>query len=322
VVVQRRPVGEEVTAENFELVMTKWRDHPEFIWRGITGVAVVPLDPPSPPAAACSATTKWKRTMTVNEHVAGRAFADRISEANVVDVSDFSASRSRVEFAPVLDPCVSPLRLVLPKFYPKATKFAFTWSPGELTMEAVLLEDEQAPEFAQRLGYIGSKLLAKLESWGKAGTKYKKQAHLDQLFPKDVYQATYSRLKEKYRDWTKRWQSRKLTDKYVHEDLGIAAYFLCLAEDQRKRTGITAAEQTFVDLGCGNGLLVNILTEEGYTGYGIDLNERHVWEMYDRTKVDLRATRFDPSTASFPGVRWIIGNQFSTRESSNCRLPH
>lgn len=32
-------------------------------------------------------------------------------------------------------------------------------------------------------------------------------------------------------------------------------------------------EQTFVDLGCGNGFLVHILTSEGYKGYGIDLNE-------------------------------------------------
>ena len=32
-------------------------------------------------------------------------------------------------------------------------------------------------------------------------------------------------------------------------------------------------EQTFVDLGCGNGFLVHILTSEGYRGYGIDLNE-------------------------------------------------
>lgn len=32
------------------------------------------------------------------------------------------------------------------------------------------------------------------------------------------------------------------------------------------------SKQTFVDLGCGNGLLVDILTQEGYSGFGIDLN--------------------------------------------------
>lgn len=37
---------------------------------------------------------------------------------------------------------------------------------------------------------------------------------------------------------------------------------------------------SFVDLGCGNGLLVHILSEEGYTGYGIDVRKRKIWDCY------------------------------------------
>lgn len=37
---------------------------------------------------------------------------------------------------------------------------------------------------------------------------------------------------------------------------------------------------SFVDLGCGNGLLVYILNEEGYSGYGIDVRKRKIWDMY------------------------------------------
>lgn len=36
----------------------------------------------------------------------------------------------------------------------------------------------------------------------------------------------------------------------------------------------------FVDLGCGNGLLVHILTEEGHKGRGIDIRPRKIWDLY------------------------------------------
>lgn len=37
---------------------------------------------------------------------------------------------------------------------------------------------------------------------------------------------------------------------------------------------------SFVDLGCGNGLLVYILNKEGYPGSGIDVRKRKIWNHY------------------------------------------
>lgn len=34
---------------------------------------------------------------------------------------------------------------------------------------------------------------------------------------------------------------------------------------------------TFIDLGCGNGLLTFLLVSEGYDGYGIDIADRKIW---------------------------------------------
>jgi tRNASer (uridine44-2'-O)-methyltransferase len=39
----------------------------------------------------------------------------------------------------------------------------------------------------------------------------------------------------------------------------------------------------FVDIGCGNGLLVHILQSEGYMGWGFDARERKSWAQYKGT---------------------------------------
>ena len=44
-------------------------------------------------------------------------------------------------------------------------------------------------------------------------------------------------------------------EKFVHEDIGIAAYILLLWRQQRKDEEWSDEQrQTFVDLGCGNGV--------------------------------------------------------------------
>merc|ERR1719341_3183863 len=66
--------------------------------------------------------------------------------------------------------------------------------------------------------------------------------------------------------------------------------------------------QTFVDLGCGNGLLVYLLTMEGHKGTGYDIRKRNIWSWFPDT-VDLREETITPSLAtSFPGTDWVLGN--------------
>lgn len=51
----------------------------------------------------------------------------------------------------------------------------------------------------------------------------------------------------------------------------------------------------FLDLGCGNALLVHILITEGYTGRGIELRERRTWPTYpEATRNSLEERGIDP----------------------------
>ena len=63
-----------------------------------------------------------------------------------------------------------------------------------------------------------------------------------------------------------------------------------------------------MDVGCGNGLLVYILSSEGHEGYGVDLRARGIWSMYP-SHVDLRVEAIIPGDDSSTfSVDWIIGN--------------
>lgn len=68
--------------------------------------------------------------------------------------------------------------------------------------------------------------------------------------------------------------------KFVYEDIAIATYLLLLWEEERLQKGTPDVYQTFVDLGCGNGLLVHILSSEGHQGVGLDIRKRKIWDLY------------------------------------------
>eukprot|EP00116_Pleurobrachia_bachei_P005889 sb/3466151/ len=64
----------------------------------------------------------------------------------------------------------------------------------------------------------------------------------------------------------------------------------------------------FVDIGCGNGLLVYLLTQEGYTGLGIDVRARNIWTS-TFSNCSYRESYFDPKEfESIRGYNWILGN--------------
>ena len=68
-------------------------------------------------------------------------------------------------------------------------------------------------------------------------------------FTKFFFYREYSRLKGKYAGpIIAAWTESSDPEKSVHEDIGIAAYLLCLWD--ARETPVK-----FVDIGCGNGLL-------------------------------------------------------------------
>jgi tRNASer (uridine44-2'-O)-methyltransferase len=62
----------------------------------------------------------------------------------------------------------------------------------------------------------------------------------------------------------------------VFEDLGIAAFLIELWAEMYTNSAFPG----FVDIGCGNGLLVHILVEEGYSGWGFDARRRKSWSIW------------------------------------------
>jgi tRNASer (uridine44-2'-O)-methyltransferase len=122
-------------------------------------------------------------------------------------------------------------------------------------------------------------------------------------------QDTYSRLKTKYAtDLCGRWVESTEPSKHVFEDLGVAAFLIelwremygCVPVDERQDSsttesgrdgGVDSIEQDldlnlnskfpgFVDIACGNGVLVYILLQEGYPGWGFDARRRKTWGIF------------------------------------------
>lgn len=85
--------------------------------------------------------------------------------------------------------------------------------------------------------------------------------------------------------------------------MSIAAFLLelwaRLDRDAADASSAPAADKPqfrykFGDLGCGNGLLTFFLTAEGYSGYGVDLRRRRLWDMFD-PKPELREEAILPN---------------------------
>jgi tRNASer (uridine44-2'-O)-methyltransferase len=143
---------------------------------------------------------------------------------------------------------------------------------------------------------------------------YKKRVHHDVVVPQKQFQDTYVYLKGKYaRTLMEGWVESTPAGKHVFEDLGIAAFLIELwvgmyggsagrqeiergvsrlglededaerEEGERRKERLDTARAKFpgfVDIGCGNGLLVHILNQEGWRGWGFDARTRKSWATF------------------------------------------
>ncbi|KAF1851847.1 DUF1613-domain-containing protein [Cucurbitaria berberidis CBS 394.84] len=126
---------------------------------------------------------------------------------------------------------------------------------------------------------------------------YKKRVHHDQIIGQKRYQDTCAYLKGKYaKQLIENWVEQTLPEKHVFEDLGIAAFLMELwvdmyggptvpqkidgEESEKRRERAKSNFPGFVDIGCGNGLLVYILHTEGWHGWGFDARRRKTWDTF------------------------------------------
>lgn len=163
-------------------------------------------------------------------------------------------------------------------------------------------------DIQQEINWIQFVLFKKLQNWIECYEEDNtERIESHSLINDEDYSVLYAELKEKYgRKFEEIW-TEEVTDpkKYIYEDIAIAAYLLAFWKNQRLKNN-TDKKQSFLDFGCGNGLLVAILSLEGYKGYGIDLRRRKIWSKFDPS-IDLREETWSPSTV-LNDVDWIIGN--------------
>jgi tRNASer (uridine44-2'-O)-methyltransferase len=101
----------------------------------------------------------------------------------------------------------------------------------------------------------------------------------DTIIPQHLVQNTYSRLKTTYASsLIARWVEFTEPSKHVFEDLSIAAF---LIELWKLMYDCAEAFPGFIDIACGNGVLVYILIKEGWKGWGFDARRRKTWDVLD-----------------------------------------
>ncbi|XP_030347747.1 probable tRNA (uracil-O(2)-)-methyltransferase isoform X1 [Strigops habroptila] len=157
-----------------------------------------------------------------------------------------------------------------------------------------------------KLAWLGNELLSKLAKWSVEQKPSEFKSTLS-LISVAKYSKVYQDLKEKYKEMVKVWPEVTDPEKFVYEDVAIATYLLILWEEERKEKGLTK-KQSFVDLGCGNGLLVHILNNEGHSGRGIDVRRRKIWNMYGPGTHLEESTIMPGDSHLFPDTDWLIGN--------------
>ncbi|KAI1153795.1 hypothetical protein F4825DRAFT_413737 [Nemania diffusa] len=194
------------------------------------------------------------------------------------------SSSSMVVYKPHVDS-----HLDVPFYHPKVKALAFLheWdsktSEGTVSIHYHFFDDCDS---SSKMIRTGLHLLSTLHKHGEGAKKgYVKRVQHDTIIPQATIQSTYIRLKNKYaRKLIEEWVEVTDPTKHCFEDLGIAAFLIELWAQMYRDSPFPG----FVDIGCGNGLLVHILRQEGYSGWGFDARSRKSWDKF--------ADRIDPAS--------------------------
>lgn len=192
----------------------------------------------------------------------------------------------------------------VPWYHPRVQSLAYMhcWNPtassknhpGTVSLHYRLYPSEALP-LSSRLLRTGHHLLSTIHKHGQGQfTGYTKRVHHDQMFSQQRFQNTYTELKQRHAQrLCDRWVEKTEPSKHVFEDLGIAAFLIELWKDMYDAgdelvdqdgdgpTKKRGAFPGFVDIGCGNGVLVDTLLREGYSGWGFDARRRKTWDTFD-----------------------------------------
>ncbi|KAL8821846.1 MAG: hypothetical protein Q9191_007231 [Dirinaria sp. TL-2023a] len=162
---------------------------------------------------------------------------------------------------------------------------------GKISLHYRLFPQDTLP-LSPRLSRTAFQLLLTLYKHGQGSLKgYEKRVHHDQIIPQKRVQDTYTELKRKHaRRLCDNWVEKTEPSKHVFEDLSIAAFLIELwkemysdiaGEGKHSKAENLPTFPGFVDIGCGNGVLVDVLLHEGYNGWGFDAHKRKTWSTFE-----------------------------------------
>ncbi|XP_064077307.1 LOW QUALITY PROTEIN: probable tRNA (uracil-O(2)-)-methyltransferase [Macrobrachium nipponense] len=188
--------------------------------------------------------------------------------------------------------------------------YSFQLSNSGILLTAVVGEGCEVKSSDSNVLWLKNNVLPKIVKWATEVEDDGMKPERGSLTLMNVqeYNELYQNLKVKYgQPLVENWPENTDPQKFVFEDVAIATYLILLWRKEREVKGITDY-QTFVDLGCGNGLLVYILSGEGHKGLGIDLKKRSIWDTFPE-RVVLQEGVVEPSCKNlFPDYDWLIGN--------------
>jgi len=196
----------------------------------------------------------------------------------------FQAQRYMVIYIPHASspeeiPYYHPTLHALAMLYTHLPSPSLTQSPGTLS---IYFHPHTTHPIDIRLTRTALKLLQIIHKHARGrASGYKKRVHHDLIVPQKLFQDTYAYLKGKYAvQLIEGWVEQTPAEKHVFEDLGIAAFLMGVwggiyggGNVERAKEGFPG----FVDIGCGNGVLVYILNAEGWKGWGFDVRRRKSW---------------------------------------------
>ena len=188
----------------------------------------------------------------------------------------------------------------MPWYHPRVQALAYlhTWTTKSLDSTPhgsvslhYQLYPEDVPPLSNRLQRTAHHLLTTIIKHGTGRLQgYSKRVHHDQLVSQQRVQDTYTILKNKHANrLCSNWVESTEPSKHVFEDLSIAAFLIELWRDMYlpPHPPYSISDQDpkppfpgFVDIGCGNGVLVDTLLREGYQGWGFDLQTRKTWATF------------------------------------------
>lgn len=159
--------------------------------------------------------------------------------------------------------------------------------PSETSITLQMFKPLDAPD--EDFEFLKTTAFRQLFSWMKNVDLSKTSRKTNALLDKESYFYTYRGIREDLgRPMVPGWTENSNPEKTIFEDCGIAAYIQELIT-----SGLLPKPHKFVDIGCGNGVLVHILNKIGMSGYGVDVRQRKIWKSTLK-EVDLRETTVEP----------------------------